>query len=181
MAKSRVSVNAKEFVQTLTKEQLKYHQENMVAISDAMDQVRMDAANKMIIPRRGPYPATTRSRYILYKRQPAVSGKLTERTGLLKRILKSPGSWTKSKTRRRLKADPHLLFWVSPQSEGNKKFYVARLSIVEKGSADVRYRIKHETRGIRGRIRKFLEPALEQNKKTFTRNLGKSLRSTFKV
>lgn len=176
MAKSLVKINAQEFVRKLTKAQKKLNRDVLVAFSHILDNVRMKAADKYIIPRKGPAPTKGKGTGYLAKIQPPDKTYLTERTGLLKRVLKSSGSWSKSFTTMRLRASKHLLFWVTPQTEGNKFYYLARMSVVEKGVPGVKYRIRHETHGSRnGTIRKFFEPALNDERRNIPTALNKVL------
>lgn len=171
MAKTQVTLNAEEFIRDLTKVQESLHNDIMYGITSAMDRIRKTSGEQMIIPRRGQKPTGNaqgfkRGMIRLYKDQPSHSTKLTERTGMLKQILLSAGTWTRSIKQMRLKASKHLVFWVKPQKEGNDRSYIAMLSIMEKGDVRIKYRIMNETTGesVKGKKRPFFEPALKAEK-----------------
>lgn len=172
MAKSKVSINADEFVKNLSKAGLGYHMDIMTGFTRHLDNARMRAGDKYIIPRKAGLPRTKAGFRRLYKLQPSHPKMLTERTGFLKKILKSVGAWKITKKIARLKADPHLLFWVRPQRVGKRRLYIARASITEKGDSEVKYRVAHEKHGDKsGLKRPFFEPALMDEKQVIAKML----------
>ena len=160
----------------------------MYEMTNSMDRIRMRSGDKEIIPRRGKKPYGTGRGYKigmirLYKQQPTHQNRLTERTGMLKDILTSSGTWSRSKKAMRLKASKHLVFWVKPQKEGSSRYYKARLAIMEKGNRQLGYRIMNETRGepTKGKKRLFFEPAFKAEENNIKHNVARPLSKLRKV
>lgn len=173
MAKSKFALKADEFIKNLDKAKLSYHMDIMSDLTKIIDEARIKSAKEYIIPRKGRPPRTRKEffRYT-YKVQPAHPTKLTERTGLLRKILIEKGNWSISKKIARLKANIHLLCWIRPQQIANSIIYLARTSITKKGNEGVEYRVGHETHGDkRGRKRPFLEPAFIEIKEFMVEKL----------
>lgn len=182
MAKSQVSLNADEFLKNLSIQQKRYLKTIMGNVSKSLDSIRMRAADKYIISRTAGFISGKFSMSRLYKLQPTDKYRLTERTGRLKKILKSPGSWKTTFKQSRLQADPHLLFWIKPQSSGSSSSFLIRLSVTEKGDKGVGFRIKNETKGDKkGVIRKFLEPAIHDEKDNLSKNIQIALNELLMV
>ena len=64
---------------------------------------------------------------------------------------------------------------------GTKFLIIGRLSITERGDPQMKYRIAHERRGIKGQRRPFMEPALDDNHRNFVKELRESLKKIRKA
>lgn len=184
MAKSQITINAKEFINSLNKEQKEMHRDIMTRLTVNMDNIRKKAADKFIIPRRAgkPHGNLHIALRALYKMQPTDPRRLTERTGLLKDILKSNGTWSRSLRNMRLRASEHLLFWIKPQKEGSRYSYLMNLAIMPRGSKAVKNRIENEIRGSQSGVKRpFFEPAIMDEKDNINRSVSEFLNVLRKV
>jgi hypothetical protein len=175
MAKSRVVSNAKEFARAIDKVGQEYGRQVMTAMSYTIDEGRELAAQE-IIPSNIPgrvvrwYGGRARAMGLkedergrrrmvdAYKIQKAVPGKVTERTGLLGKTLRTKGSWNITTSRARFTA-PHWGINIRPQAEGKTISFVANIRLHESGPvSDMRGRLLQEER----KGRKYLEPGLRK-------------------
>lgn len=195
MPTSKYVTNARDFVKSLEAHELKYHLDIMDTLAISLNNIRYRAALKYMYPSKYSVDVVKQvginkhggatmmafhrgasGRLIpLTRLQPPKADKLTRRTGILFGVLVSPGTWQKSKTQYRLRADPRLMFWIRPQKEGNTSHYSGRMTITGRPGDDLEYRLMHESRGARGTgiKRPFLAPAIQDEFPQITRNLNK--------
>lgn len=172
--KTEFVLKSEEFLKKLNNKANKYHIKIMEALAAWMDVVRNTAADKFII----------KGRSLKTKPDPT---RLTERSGLLTRVLKQKRAWSTigdSKTREMKLAHKYLRWKIAPQAKGNSFDYVAlfdmvfrqepkrkrkrkkelteRKKIVMGAESRVRFRLAHETGRVRGgRKRQFIFPAIQ--------------------
>lgn len=173
VSKSTVVSNARAFAKRADDYALEQSKGMLTAMSTVIDAGRMAAADSII-------PSTVPGRVILWNKgranaygrsaitgrlvraskiQPSTPGRLTERTGLLQKTLRTKGYWSINPTRAKFEA-PHWSINIRPQLEGRFSrvvSFVANVRLTEKGPVkDMIGRIDQERR----RGRPFLGPSL---------------------
>jgi len=154
-----VTLNDKEFNKKLVKINKSYRFKILKALSDGIDRIRTRSADEFIIARQGPLTTP----FKMQKVQKVDRTRLTERTGLLRRILKG-GNIEIGKTARlaKIQGNQFLNISVKVKKTESSEIYEGKIGFRPKGNVAVKFRILHETRGSRsGTIRRFLGPAVE--------------------
>jgi len=180
MAKSTVTSNAKAFVAALDKGNIDYHIQIMNQLTVNLDSIRTRSADQFIIARKFSKPNAPPSKQIAFltRKQPVDRKRLTERTGLLKRILLSKGEWKVPKTRHIAKFKPirkGLNFSVRPQLKQKEVSYKATLRFTN--DPEWRFRANHEEFGDRlGRRRPFIRPSIDIESRLIPKALSKTIK-----
>lgn len=178
MAKTKVQVNAEQFTRKLTQRQIEYHVDVLRQLAESVDVMRQRAVDDFMIPRRGPYPRTEALMKKLYRMQPSHPTRMTHRLGVLKGVMrrKSSDKWKiprKLKGISRLRAAKEFKAIISPELRGNSLVYNVDIRI---GGGDVEMRVRNAMRGdSRGRVRKFMEPAIFAEDAGTRRRLGRAI------
>jgi hypothetical protein len=171
MAKSQVVSNAKAFAAWSDDVAKKEATGVMTAMSYTVDAARMAAAD-LIIPssvpgrvilwskgRAGAYGRSSVTGRLVRanKLQPSTPGRLTERTGLYQKTLRTKGRWIISASRAKFDA-PHWGINIRPQLSGGVLSFVGNVRLTDKGPvSDMAGRIYQEK--VKGRA--VLGPALQ--------------------
>jgi len=170
MAKSQVVSNARAFAAWADDKAKKEGVGVMTAMSYVIDESRMVAADAII-------PSAVSGRIILFGKgragayarspvtgklvrasrlQPSTPGRLTERTGLLQKTLRTKGRWIINESRAKFEG-PHWGINIRPQLAGKTLSFIANVRLTDKGPVkDMVGRIAQE----KFKGRPFLGPAL---------------------